>query len=380
MTLADLVGRICAGLIQQTIFLMVGLVVSQPLSAAPQDGPEFHGRLMIDFPGLDTPGDDPRSLHLKISGKLPAGINWKAQFEAGSFELDFKEFYLDGALGNHARARAGQFCEPMGLDGQTSLEVIPFPERSAPTQAFTQGRNMGVMFYGGQGTHWGLGVFANSSEAFDTPGSERAISARLYGAPQDGSKGLLHLGLAASFRDGHSTGLQFSARPGTHGSLQMIDTGLLPDARAATLTLELAHASGQWTTVAEVMASSVQLPQKNGLAIGGAQVSAVYSFDDERSRWEPERDRWGRAQPAVDEVWIEWATRIAFTDLDNGTLEGGAQFDWGSGLSLHFTSRSRLMLHYQRSERIGAGDGLDQAANPGSDGVLGTKPCFFATG
>jgi phosphate-selective porin len=185
----------------------------------------------------------------------------------------------------------------MGLDGQTSLEVIPFPERSAPTQAFTQGRNMGVMFHGGQGIHWGLGVFANSSEAFDTPGSERAISARLYGAPQDGSKGLLHLGLAASFRDGHSTGLQFSARPGTHGSPQMIDTGLLPDARAATLALELAHASGQWTTVAEVMASSVQLPQKNGLTIGGAQVSAVYSFSDERSRWEPERGLWDAHNP-----------------------------------------------------------------------------------
>ncbi|MEO2145732.1 MAG: hypothetical protein ABGY32_07520 [bacterium] len=220
---------------------MVGLAVSQPLSAAPQDEPEFHGRLMIDFQG-----------------------------------------------------------------------------------------------------------------------SERAISARLYGAPQDGSKGLLHLGLAAIFRDGHSTGLQFSARPGAHGSPQMIDTGLLPDARAATLALELTHASGQWTTVAEVMASSVQLPQKNGLTIGGAQVSAIYSFDDERSRWEPERGRWGRAQLAVDKVSIKWATRITFTDLDNGTIEGGAQFDWGSGLNLHFSSRSRLMPHYQRSERIGAGGGLDQ--------------------
>ena len=263
MTPDDLVGRIRAGLIQKTLFLAVSLsCIPQALSATPQDGPEFHGRLMIDFPGLDTPGDDPRSLRLKINGEFQTGIDWKAQFEAGSFELDFKEFYLDGALGNHARARVGQFREPMGLDGQTSLEVIPFPERSAPTQAFTPGRNLGVMLHGGHEIHWDLGVFADSSEAFDAPGSERAISARLYGAPQDGSKGILHLGLAASFRNGHSTGLQFSAGPGAHGSPQTIDTGLMPDARAATLALELAHASDQWTTVAELMASSVQLPQK----------------------------------------------------------------------------------------------------------------------
>lgn len=359
MTPDDLVGRIRAGLIQKTLFLVVGLVVPQALSATPQDGPEFHGRLMIDFPGLDTPGDDPRSLRLKINGEFQTGIDWKAQFEAGSFELDFKEFYLDGALGNHARARAGQFREPMGLDGQTSLEVIPFPERSAPTQAFTPGRNLGVMLHGGHEIHWDLGVFADSSEAFDAPGSERAISARLYGTPQDGSKGILHLGLAASFRNGHSTGLQFSAGPGAHGSPQTIDTGLMPDARAATLALELAHASDQWTTVAELMASSVQLPQKNGMTFGGAQVSTVFSFDDERSRWKPELGRWGRVQPKEDKVSIEWATRCAFTDLDARTIEGGAQFDWGTGLNLHFTSRSRLMLHYQRSQRISAGNGLN---------------------
>ena len=52
------------------------------------------------------------------------------------------------------------------------------------------------------------------------------------------------------------------------------------------------------------------------------------------------------------------------------TIEGGAQFDWGTGLNLHFTSRSRLMLHYQRSQRISAGNGLRPAANPDPGGVL----------
>ena len=358
MGLTDLRGRPWTSPLLGLLVLWSGLIPLDATALAAQQGPTFHGRIMLDFPGLDAPPDSLRSLRLKINGELPAEIEWKAQLEVGSFDFEFKELYLDREIGAPLRARAGYFREPMGLEGQTSLENLPFPERSAPTQAFTPGRNVGLMAHGGQAVHWALGGFGGSSDVLDKPNGERAISARLHGAPEEGN-GFIHLGLSASYRDGNESGLRFSAQPGTHSSPRLIDTGVLPAARATTLGLEFAHARGPWTTVAEIMGASVHSPDQDRSFLSGAQVSAALSLDKQPPRWDSSRGRWGRANPTKDGVSAEFAAQIAFTNLDAGNIQGGAQFDWGCGLNLHFTPRSRLMLHYRSSRLAGQDEGLD---------------------
>lgn len=328
---------------------------------------ELHGRTYLE--ALSASGrdadDDPvaggqslRSARLQAAFSIGELLEGKAQWDFAGDEVDFKELQAWVDRGNW-RLSAGQQREPAGMDALRSSGANPFPERSAPTQAFTPGRNLGVMLRR-RDAAWGvwLGAFRNSDEASLHPeGEGRSITARTAWTSGSDAPGasLLHLGLWSSYRQDD---LQYHARPGSRELKRLIDSGTLADATAWTTGLEAAWQHRGWTLGAEFQGSEIQPDDAGSATFNGAAFEATWRPAGENRRYSMGKASFSGFTPKDPRGAIEFALRAAHTDLSSGTLRGGSQTDLGFGMNLQLSKRSRWMLHFQESR---AGDARVQS-------------------
>ncbi|MDA1267393.1 MAG: porin, partial [Planctomycetota bacterium] len=144
------------------------------------------------------------------------GAKLKLQWEFSDSEEELLEGLLDWHTFPVGSLRLGHFREPFGFDAKTSSGHQSFLERSAPTDAFTPGRNRGVQVRD-LGRDWSLaaGFFRSADDVVRVGGQETAITARGTWLPMrsEDDHEVLHLGLSISERDFEGDGLRLSARP-----------------------------------------------------------------------------------------------------------------------------------------------------------------------
>jgi len=118
-------------------------------------------------------------------GRVDARPHWGERFsgrghwDVADGNVELKDGWLQYEWVPDGRVRLGLFREPMGLEALTSSRYVTFVERSAPTNAFTPGRNTGALVadtFGGGRCTWALGAFAIHTLL----GTDQAIS-RLRG-------------------------------------------------------------------------------------------------------------------------------------------------------------------------------------------------------
>lgn len=344
---------------QQWITLDDGVQLTPP-------GPlslELHGRTYLESlsaSGHDTESEPVEGAQSLRSARLQAAwsageqLQGKAQWDFAGGEVDFKELQ---AWVDHEdwRLSLGQQREPAGLDALRSSGANPFPERSTPTQAFTPGRNLGLVLRK-RAEAWGawVGVFRASEEAsFHPDGDTRSVTARtVWTAGGDGpGESLLHLGLWSSYRDDD---LRFRARPGSRELNRLIDTGALAGAQAWTTGLEAAWQHGGWTLAAEFQGSELQLDGAGHASLNGAALEATWRPAGENRSYSMGKGTFGGFTPRDPRGALEFAVRAAHTDLNSGDLSGGSQTDLGFGLNVQLCKLSRWMLHFQESRVGGA--------------------------
>lgn len=276
----------------------------------------------------------------------------RSQWEFSGGEADWRELYAQTEF-EGVRLRGGHHREPAGLEALQGLPFNSFPERSAASEAFTPGRNIGLTLGTRSGAWSGwAGVYREADEAtLDLEGEGRSATTRLAWV-QGGTEPeetLVHLAGWLSWRD---EGLELRSRAGNNLVERQIDTGNLDGGQGLFGGLEAAWQKDGWTLTGEWFAADI------GLDAGDAYLSGAYL----EAAWRPGGEARGYARgkgafrgflPKGPKGAVELAARVGHTDLDGGSVRGGTQNDFGFGLNFQLSERSRWMLHWQQTR---AGD------------------------
>ena len=118
----------------------------------------LNGRVMVDggyigadetlqeaFPDLQGGHADFRDLRMILTGTAYDHIDFKFDIDFANVR-DFKDIWIGYTKAPFfGDIKVGHFREPISLERLTGLDHITFMERALPTEAFSPGRNMGIM-------------------------------------------------------------------------------------------------------------------------------------------------------------------------------------------------------------------------------------------
>ena len=315
-----------------------------------------HGRVFADIQRANPNEGDLRQLRLRIVGDLSRTWRFRTQFELTDIDAPFLEFLLECEVAEDLFARAGQFREPFGLEANTGLGALPFLERSAPTDAFSPGRNRGAALRWMGDLNVSVGGFQGADEAFGPCSSDHSLAARAWTTWQPSLRERIHLGLSVSSRDAGTGALRFRARPGSKLLPHGIDTGDLPGAEATTYAAEAAWQSGPRTLQAEWLGAEIELAGGPRASLSGVVVSGAWFLTGETRSYSDRRGAWTNVVPKGAGPALELVARASFTDLTDGPLSGGEQTDVDVGVNIHLSRYSRVMIHLVHSDAQGLPD------------------------
>jgi phosphate-selective porin OprO/OprP len=339
------------------------------------------GRLMQDWEwtGEDSDiesviGDQANNTEFRrarfyVEGLIYERIKFKAQYDFGGGDVDFKDTYLElqkiPRLGN---LRVGHFKEPYSLEELTSSKYIPFMERSLPN-LFSPGRNSGVMLHNhafDKRMTWAVGGFRDTddfAESDDSEGSDDAyhVTARLTGLPWYADEGerLLHVGLSYSHKFREDDSVRFRQRPEQHMLDRFVDTGSILTDGVDLVTPELALVCGPFSLQGEYTKAFVE---GSSFDFDSYYVQASYFLTGEHRKYKQTAGAFSRVSPREDfdmkgglGAW-EVGVRYSWVDLDDNIVSGGELDDITVGLNWHLNPNVRVMLNYVRADLDGVGD------------------------
>ncbi len=296
----------------------------------------------------------------------------------------FKDTYLGVTelpfLGN---VRVGHFKEPFGLEELTSDNFPTFLERSLGDEgAFAPARNLGLMAFNhtdDERATWAIGVFAADSPdqpaLYQNDDGGYALTLRgtflpWYDEPS-GGRGLLHTGLAYSFRDAADNVVRFRVRPEAHLGPQIVNLTLDQAENWQLLGAEAALVYGPLSLQSEFFGSVVDRGQGVSQTFTGCYAYVSYFLTGENRPYRRSTGVFDRVRPyenffrvrdANDDIrtgkgaW-ELAYRYSYVDFLDGlvtTNGAGRVFDHTIGVNWYLNPYARVMFNYvnSRADRV----------------------------
>ncbi|GAA3946035.1 hypothetical protein GCM10022278_01500 [Allohahella marinimesophila] len=271
---------------------------------------------------------------------MSADIDGSYEIRRGERQADLGDAFLQYQGARHFTTRLGRFKEPFGLERLSSYTAITTSERSLVSSAFAPGRSQGLQV--GQDRKswtWALGLFTDEPEG----GSTRAVTGRLTVAPIRLDQQVLHLGLAASWRDLGDERFQIRDRGEVTSADSIIRSPRMDARDSALLGLEAAWASGGFSLTSEAMAQEVVQVNGDSWRFSGAYLqAAVFLTDDHRGY---SRGEFKRVKPVATTGAVELVARYSALDLRDAAL--GAEASIGLlGLNYYLTEQFQLRLNY----------------------------------
>jgi phosphate-selective porin OprO/OprP len=332
-------------------------------------------------------GTEFRRARIGVSGDAFYVVDYKFEMDFADTDLGnggkliqstaFKDVYLGihelPVLGN---IRAGHFKEPFGLEQLESTNFLTFMERSVNDDgAFVPGRRLGIMAFDNyleeRGT-WAIGYFAsemvNDAEppVSNIDEGNNAVTMRGTFLPWydegSGGRGLIHTGIAYSYRHTPDNTYRFRSRPEAHLGPYVVDTHnitLAPEVQE--IGLELAGVYGPLSVQAEYF--NVWVPRTGiGTAyLNGAYAYVSYFLTGENRNYSRTKGTFDRVRPftnffrvrtndGVETGWGAWEvgyrySYIDLVDLDAG-VNGGIANDHTLGVNWYMNPHTRLMFNY----------------------------------
>ncbi len=326
----------------------------------------INGRVMFDAlgaEGLSTVDDrEIRRARLLAQGLLGDHLATRLQWDLSGSRTELLEGMLDWRDPSLGVLRLGHFREPFGLEARTSSGHLPFLERSAPSDAFTPGRNRGAMLWR-RGERWSLaaGLFqaADAPLPADGLGEGRSVTLRATWLPlrEADDARLAHLGLSLSYRRPRGGGVRLAAAPGIHLADDLIDTGTLSARSMLLLGLEHAWVDGPRSLRGELFLSDVELDGPDGRP-WGLSLQGGWFLTGEHRAYRDSTSSLGAPKilAAVPDggpgAW-ELALRWSRTDLDEGAIRAGTLEDLAVGLNWYLSSHARWMFEVVEARLAG---------------------------
>ncbi len=315
-------------------------------------------------------GTEFRRARLYFSGQIYDDIDFKVQYDFAGGDADFKDVYL--GMKNVpfvGHVRIGQFKEPFSLEELTSSNYITLMERSL-VNTFAPGRNTGFMFHDtllNKRMTWAAGVFRQTDSFGDgTGGRDYDVTARLTGLPlyKDGGKKLVHLGLSYSHQNYDDGTARFRARPESHLSPRLADTGNFSADYGDFIGAEAAWVNGPFSLQGEYVQAFVQGEKSTDgdPKFWAASVQASYFLTGEHRPYKTSSGAFNRVRPLKNfgkdgglGAW-ELAARLSYLDLNDDGVNGGRLQDLTLGLNWYLNPNVRTMWNYVLADPSDGGD------------------------
>jgi phosphate-selective porin OprO/OprP len=342
------------------------------------------GRVFLDFAVIDADDDvetvagdqedgvEFRTARIDISGAVYGNIEWRTEFDFSDGDADFKNVYMGmtglPVVGN---VRVGIFEQPITLDKMCSGKYTTFMEKSLARE-LVPSETTGIMLHDraldGR-LSWAAGAFRCTDSAGDYSGDGYHVTARLTGLPYYREKGrkLIHVGVDFSHSDPGDDALSYDARPESHLTANLVDTGDLFVNSADAVVFETAAVWGPVSLQAEYVHSFVSelRDADDDPEFRGLYVQASYFLTGECRPYSKKDASFGRVRPlrnfslqddGVSPGAWEVALRYSHLDLDDGGVNGGELDDVTVGLNWYLNPVTRIMWNYVHSELEDVGD------------------------
>lgn len=360
------------------------------------------GRIMNDYAFFDSnseadrvygsnnfsSGTEMRRARLYVAGTIYGNVGFKAEYDFGGGDADFKDVYISLKSNCIGTITVGHHKEPFGLEQLTSSKYITFMERGLPGQ-LAPGRNTGIsvansMDAGGSTWHWRAGVFRDANSFGDDKGnmgaSEWNATGRLSGqiwADED-EDAALQVGGSFSYRKASDQIVDSSfkkplndetarvrAAGAQHLAGRLVDTGsFLTDDDAMWWGADAAFVMGPLHAQAEYLLQDWDTQAGGNADVTAWSAQVGYFLTGETRNLSAAKANWDRTSPSEnfdDEdgmgAW-EIAARYDGADLTDGGLNGGEIDQWTIGLNWYLNPNTRVMFNYAKIyvDRLGGTD------------------------
>lgn len=254
--------------------------------------------------------------------------------------------------------RVGQMKLPLGFEGNTATRNGAFMENALPTQAFYEGRRIGVD-WALERPRWLLNAGAYSH---DLQGNNRgdSLAARLAWTPRKDAAHVLHLGVSATRErpDAETNGLGVEIAPNVRWRakpeasltpLRLVDSGPLRDVgRIDRRGLEALWIEGPWSLQGEYLQQTTRrhaLPDYSG---DGWYVAGSWLLTGESRAYSG--GNVANPRPAGKRGAVELLARYSRIDLDDGAVRGGRERNWTLGANWYVGSHLKFQANYVRAD------------------------------
>ena len=353
-----------------------------------------------------------RRLDIGAAGDLPGDFKYAFQFNFAQGVVDYEDIILSyEPKGKPWNVTVGYFYPYNTLENLTSSRYTSFVERSQMTDAFNEGRRLGVGFgYAAGDIRANVGVFGGTingatgtAATFDN--NDYEIAARLLYAPQ-ALGGQLHFAIAGQYRHfkTNAFGIQYRARPFTQVTDQrFVNDGTVAGKSDIILGTEALgifgplHVAGeaQYVKVDGIRPTDVL---DNGEVASGARLESnpdFFSAYGEVGYWltgetrgykngRPDRTKilngfdkggWGGFQVVGRVDYLDLKDRVGTANTGtvanqvvNGILNGGQQTGLLAALNWWPIDYVRFTAQYTHAEIKGGPSAI--LANPGSTSFI----------
>lgn len=282
----------------------------------------------------------------KLELEAEWGDTWAAEID-GSYEIrgdrrevELGDAYLQYESASDLLVTLGRFKEPFGLERLVSYATISTSERSLATSAFAPGRSQGLAIGRfGKSRTWVVGGFTNKPEGEQT----RALTGRFTIAPVRSRQQVLHLGIAASWRDNGDERFQIKERAEVFSADNVIRSPRFKARNSELFGLEGAWSSGRFSLMAEAMAQQVTRVNGENWWYTGAYLQAGFFLSDDRRRYS--RGKFKRPEPVSKAGAVELVARYSAVDLRKRGLGAEASVAL-VGVNYYFEDRLQLRLNW----------------------------------
>ncbi len=305
-------------------------------------------------------GTEFRRSRIYFSGSFDNDTFFKAQYDFAGGDADFKDVYLGfknvAYVGN---VKAGQFKEPFSLEENTSSNYITFMERSL-VNTFAPRRNTGVMAYNtmmDKRMTWAAGVFRQTDSFGDGMGGrDYNVTARMTWLPiyeNDGEQ-LLHLGVGYTHQNYEENSFRIRARPESHMSPRIVDTGVFPAEYGDIFGTEAAYVDGPFSLQGEYVHAFYNSKSRffGDPDFWAASLQASYFLTGEHRPYKKSSGTFDRVRPLENYskdggkgAW-ELAARFSYLSLNDHRIHGGRLRDLTLGVNWYWNPNLRMMWNY----------------------------------
>ncbi len=336
---------------------------------------ELGGRLMTDFAlynedkGPLGDGSKFRRARIELEGTMYRdwGYAFEMDFADGS---DIKDASIEYKGFDGMAISFGQDDEPFSLDELTSSKYTTFMEEALPN-ALAPGSNIGLVARS-DAKNYSLALGLYGEDFNDDPDNEAdegwAVTGRATYAPFYEPTNVVHLGLAASYRDPRGSDVSFDAdtESDVTGS-KYVDTGDIPGVESISrYGLEAASVCGPFSLQGEYMLAEVERASGyEDLTFDGWYVNASMFLTGESRVYKPSKGSFSRVIPKGKYGAWEVAARCSSVDLTDKDVLGGGARNYTLGLNWYIKPNLRFMANYIWVDNDHNADGDDSdATNP----------------